>query len=154
MPTRLTRQHVFYAFSAELQPALTIQQGEEVLMETHDCFEGQLRSEQDLVTTLDWEHINPATGPVYIRGVKAGDIVRVDLLEVNVADTSIMVTIPHEGALGDVITEMETVVLPIEGNEVVYKDKVRIPARPMIGVIGMAPASGKVPNGTPGAHGG
>jgi amidase len=154
MPTRISREQVFFAFSPQLNPVIEVDQGEEVLMETHDCFKGQLRSEQDLVTSLDWDHINPATGPVYIRGVKAGDVVRVDLLEVKVADTATMVTIPQEGALGDVITEMETTVLRLEGNELVYKDKIRIPARPMIGVIGMAPSSGQVPNGTPGAHGG
>jgi amidase len=154
MPTKITREHVFFAFSPELEPALEVDQGEEVLMETHDCFQGQLRTEQDLVTELDWGHINPATGPVYIRGVKAGDVVRVYLLEVTVADSSTMVTIPQEGALGDVITEMETTKLRLEGGEVIYKDRIRIPARPMVGVIGLAPASGQVPNGTPGAHGG
>jgi amidase len=154
MPTKITREHVFFAFSPEIEPALEVDQGEEVLMETHDCFQGQLRTEQDLVTELDWGHINPATGPVYIRGVKAGDVVRVDLLEVTVADSSTMVTIPQEGALGDVITEMETTKLRLEGGEVIYKDRIRIPARPMVGVIGLAPASGQVPNGTPGAHGG
>jgi amidase len=65
-----------------------------------------------------------------------------------------MVAIPGEGALGDVITEMETVILRREGDELVYKDKIRIPKRPMIGVIGVAPESGAVPNGTPGPHGG
>jgi amidase len=64
MPTKIKRENVFFAFSPELKPALTVEQGEEVLMETHDCFEGQLRSERDLVTALDWGHINPATGPV------------------------------------------------------------------------------------------
>jgi amidase len=65
-----------------------------------------------------------------------------------------MVTIPGEGALGDVITQMETAILNIEGEHVVFKDKIRIPVKPMIGVIGVAPESGSVPNGTPGAHGG
>ena len=65
-----------------------------------------------------------------------------------------MVTIPGEGALGDVITQMETAILKLEGDQVVFKDKVRVPIRPMIGVIGVAPASGEVPTGTPGAHGG
>jgi amidase len=49
---------------------------------------------------------------------------------------------------------METVVLKLVGDQVVFKDKVRVPKKPMIGVIGVAPASGSVPNGTPGAHGG
>jgi amidase len=65
-----------------------------------------------------------------------------------------MVAIPGEGALGDVITQMETTILHVEGGEIVFKDRVRVPTHPMIGVIGVAPAEGSVPNGTPGPHGG
>jgi amidase len=65
-----------------------------------------------------------------------------------------MVAIPGEGALGDVIHQMETTILPIEGDEVVFKEKIRVPKKPMIGVIGVAPETGKVPTGTPGPHGG
>ena len=83
-----------------------------------------------------------------------GDILRMDLLEIKVGQQASMVTIPGEGALGDVITEMETTILKLEGNEVVFKDKIRVPKRPMIGVIGVAPAAESVPNGTPGPHGG
>jgi amidase len=61
---------------------------------------------------------------------------------------------PNEGVLGDVITQMETTILKRDGNELIFKDKLRVPTRPMIGVIGVAPASGSVPNGTPGPHGG
>ena len=78
---------------------------------------------------------------------------RVDLLEVRVGKQASMVTIPGEGALGDIITEMETAILNLEGDHIVFKDKFRIPKKPMIGVIGVAPESGSVPNGTPGPHG-
>src|SRR5574339_182111 len=63
----------------------------------------------------DWNHVNPATGPVYIEGAKPGDILRVDLLEVKVGKQASMVTIPGEGALGDTITKMETAILKLEG---------------------------------------
>ena len=79
---------------------------------------------------LDWNHVNPATGPVYIEGAKPGDILRVDLLEVRVGQQASMVTIPGEGALGDVITQMETAILKVEGNEIVFKDRLRIPKKP------------------------
>jgi amidase len=154
MTKKVTREHVFFAFHPELEPVLRVKQGEEVVLETHDCFEGQLKTSNDLLDALDWDHVNPATGPVYVEGAKPGDVLRVDLLEQKIGEHSIMVTLPGEGALGDKITEMETVVLKLEGDEVVYKNKVCVPKRPMIGVIGVAPASGSVPNGTPGAHGG
>jgi amidase len=154
MTQKVSRSHVFFAFHPDLVPVLRVQQGEEVVMETHDCFEGQIRNSNDLIDVLDWEHVNPATGPVYIEGTKPGDVLRVDLLKMEIGDQSIMVTVPGEGALGDLIVDMETVLLKLQGNEVVFKNKIRVPKKPMIGVIGVAPATGAVPNGTPGAHGG
>ena len=154
MATKVTRDRLFFAFEPKLNPAIQVQQGEEVLLETHDCFEGQIQKPQDLVDKLDWNHVNPATGPVYIQGAKPGDVLRVDLLEVMVGKQASMVTIPGEGALGDAITEMETAILKLEDDHLLFKDKIRIPKKPMIGVIGVAPAEGSVPNGTPGPHGG
>ena len=154
MTQRISRDNVFYAFDPALQPVVTIKQGDEVVMETHDCFHGQLRSEKDLIDKLDWNRINPATGPVFVEGVKAGDILRVDILKMKVAPHSVMVTLPGEGALGNLIKDMETVILKMDGDQVIYKDKVRVQKKPMIGVIGVAPASGSVPTGTPGPHGG
>jgi amidase len=154
MATKVTRDRLFFAFEPNLDPAIHAEQGEDVLLETHDCFEGQIQKPQDLVDKLDWSHVNPATGPVYIEGAKPGDVLRVDLLEVKVGRQASMVTIPGEGALGDVITEMETAILKLEDDYIIFKDKIRIPKKPMIGVIGVAPESGSVPNGTPGPHGG
>jgi len=151
---KIPKTNVFFAFSPELKPVAHIQQGQVVTLETHDCFEGQLKTSADLLDKLDWDHINPATGPVFIEGAKPGDVIRVDLLSMEIGEQSIMVTLPGEGALGDVISEMETTVLKLEGEEIVFKDKIRVSKKPMIGVIGVAPASGSVPNGTPGPHGG
>ena len=154
MAVTISRNNVFFAFSPHLKAIAQIEQGEEVLLQTHDCFEGQIHTTSDLVDSLDWAHVNPATGPLYISGTKPGDVLRIEILDIQVGQQSSMVTIPGEGALGDVITQMETAILKLEGNQVVFKDKVRVPMRPMIGVIGVAPASGEVPTGTPGAHGG
>jgi amidase len=154
MTTKVNRSQLFFAFGPDLQPAVRVKQGEEVILETHDCFEGQIKSTQDLVDELDWGHVNPATGPVYVEGAKPGDVLRIDLLEMKVGPQSSMVTIPGEGALGDVITQMETAILRLEGDQIVFKDKIRVPKRPMIGVIGVAPEKEAVPCGMPGSHGG
>lgn len=151
---KIPKTSVFFAFKPDLKPVTRIRQGQVVTMETHDCFEGQLHSSADLIDQLDWDHINPATGPVYIEGAKPGDILRVDILSLETSDQSVMVTIPGEGALGDMITEMETTILHRSGDEVVFKDKIRVPRKPMIGVIGIAPAAGSVSTGIPGPHGG
>ena len=41
------------------------------MLETHDCFQGQLKTEKDLISALDWSHVNPATGPVFVEGARA-----------------------------------------------------------------------------------
>jgi len=154
MTTNISREKVFFAFSPGLKAIAQIEQGEEVLLQTHDCFEGQIQTTSDLVNSLDWSHVNPVTGPLYIAGTQPGDVLRIDLLELTVGEQSSMVTIPGEGALGDVITQMETAILKREGNQLIFKDKIQVALKPMIGVIGVAPAKGKIPTGTPGPHGG
>ena len=154
MEKKLTRENVFYAFTPELEPALRVAQGEEFILETHDCFTGQLKSEKDLLDGLDWDRVNPATGPVYIENVEPGDVLKVDLLKLKVVDQAAMVTFPGEGVLGDKITQMETAILKYKGDHVIFKDKISIPMSPMVGVIGVAPAEGKIPNGEPATHGG
>lgn len=104
MTKKLTRDTVFYDFSADLEPALEIEPSEKVQMEAHDCFCGRMQTKADTVETLDWERVNPATGPVYTRGAQPGDVLAVDIEDVQMADQRAMVTVPGEGALGDNIT--------------------------------------------------
>ncbi|MHB9002761.1 MAG: acetamidase/formamidase family protein, partial [Coriobacteriia bacterium] len=87
-------------------------------------------------------------------GTKPGDVLRIDLHEVKATGQSVMVAVPDVGVLGDVITEMETTIVENRGDTVVFKDKIVIPQKPMLGVIGVAPAEGTIPNSTPGEHGG
>ncbi len=154
MACDLTRDSAFFAFCPDTAPVLRVAQGTEVSLTTHDCFSGQLETSADTLETLDWSITNPATGPVYIEGAKPGDLLRIDLHEVKATGPSVMVAIPKAGALGDFITEEETVILEHRGDTVVFKDKVVVKQNPMLGVIGVAPAEGSIPNSTPGGHGG
>ncbi len=150
----LTRDKAFFGFSPENQAVLHAQLGEKLHLTTHDCFSGQLKTTADTLETLDWSITNPATGPIYIEGVKPGDVLRVDLHEVKAHGPSVMVAVPNVGALGHLITEEETVIVEHKDDTVVYKDTVVVKQKPMLGVIGVAPAEGTVPNSTPGPHGG
>ena len=154
LTTTVSRDKYFYAFSADLAPVARVNRGEEIVLETHDCFQGQIISESDLVTTLDWNRTNPATGPVWIEGALPETVLRLTILDVQVEDHSVMVAIPGAGVLGDQINVPETTILRHDGDELVFKNRVRIRQAPMIGVIGLAPAHGSISNGVPGTHGG
>lgn len=154
MSLNLTAEEAFYGFAPDLEPKGRVAQGEEFTLETFDCFGGQLECAADTLDTLDWSRTNPATGPVYIEGTKPGDTLRINLHEVRATGQSVMCVIPGEGGLGHLIEEPETVILKNAPDGVVFRDKITLPAKPMIGVIGVADAKRTIPNSTPDTHGG
>lgn len=155
--TTLTGEHAFYAFAPDVPAALHVAQGEEFTLETMDCFGNQVTDAAEGLAGLDWDHINPATGPVHIEGVAPGDLVRVRILTLTPGPRGTMCALPGEGAMADLVTQAETTFVENRPGHVVLDTalgSVTLDAKPMIGVIGLAPATGAVPNGTPGAHGG
>lgn len=152
----LNHDQVFYAFTPNLTPLLTVAQHEKFSLYTRDCFANQLRSDADTLDSLNWDAINPATGPVAIEGVKAGDVVRIDIKKLELIGKSVMTTIPGSGMIPG-ITEASTRVMENDNGVLsisTVKGDLNLPLKPMIGVIGLAPAEGSIPNGTPGKHGG
>jgi len=153
----LAKDKVIYSFDPVMEPVISIDQCEILTIETMDCFANQIQGVSDSFESFDWSRVNPATGPVYIRGVKAGDIVRVDILRIEIADRALMVTIPGAGALAEHIVDAERTFLKKEGDMLILdteRGPLDIPINPMVGVIGMAPKNKHVPTGTPEEHGG
>ncbi len=152
----LNDNQVFYAFAPTLTPLLSVAQNEQFCLDTRDCFANQLHSDDDTLDDLDWDNINPATGPVAIEGVKPGDVVRIDIKKLEMTGQSVMTTISGAGVVSGV-TEASTRVMDNDNGVLsisTVKGDLKLPLKPMIGVIGLAPAEGSVPNGTPGKHGG
>ena len=51
---RISRDQVIWSFGPDLEPVLEVEPGDVVTFETNDCFTGQIRSEDDLVTEIDF----------------------------------------------------------------------------------------------------
>lgn len=128
--------------------------GDMVRFETLDCFGGQLTCEDQNTGGLDWSNINPATGPLYIEDARGGDVLKVEILSIELDDHGVMIHCEGERVTGAAVTGEVTKILPIESGCAKFNDKLSFPLRPMIGVIGTAPAGEGIPTGTPGAHGG
>lgn len=152
--TRITKDGIIYAMSPEHQPVVRVAVGSSLQVETYDCFEGQLRTPIDRLETLDWNRINPATGPIYVEGAEPGDVLKVEILSIELDDQAVIAVVPGAGSLPDRIKEPAIKVMPVQDGFVHFDDQVKLPVRPMIGVIGTAPAESAVPTGTPDAHGG
>ena len=150
----IKRETAVYAMSPDNTPAERIASGETLIFETSDCFGGQIAKETDQMGALDWSRINPATGPVFVEGAQPGDTLKVEILKIDLAAQAAMVEAPGEGITGLEAAAETTKILPIQNGMAVFNEHISLPVRPMIGVIGTAPADESIATGTPSFHGG
>ncbi|CAK7033862.1 MAG: hypothetical protein PEGG_01422 [Paraeggerthella hongkongensis] len=151
---QLGDERVLFAFARDLEPALTVESGETVRIRTKDCFGNQVRTSEDALDEIDWDAINPATGPVFVKGARPGGALKVVIENIELDDQTASCTGKDEGVCGDRFDAWSTRLCAIKNDELVWNDKLSIPLNPMIGVIGVAPAGDPVNCGTPGSHGG
>lgn len=146
---------VIYKFLNQMESIEKISPKERFVVETNDCFFQQVQDENIVLDELNYDYLNPATGPLFIVDAKPGDILKVKIIDIQVADKGVTMTVPGEGILGNQATKSKVRIVPIEENYALFNG-IRIPIVPMIGVIGVAPnkADGEWPTATPWKHGG
>jgi amidase len=148
------KEESIFAMSRAAAPVARIAAGTSIRLQTADCFSDQVQGPADTGAGLNWDSVNPATGPVFIEGAEPGDVLAVRIERVEVADHGVMCTGAGWGVLGDRIEPMSWRFLHIANGTAGWDDGPRFAIKPMIGVIGVAPAGDDVPCGTPGSHGG
>ena len=151
---RITRDKTKYSLDRTHAPVAVVDPGAELLFETWDARTGTIRSERDLLDTPHPNCPNPATGPVYVRGAEPGDALVVHILDIALGERGYTGTRPGQGVLGHTISAHRTKLFEIADGIVVFNDRIRFPARPMVGVIGTAPAGEGIGTLRPGPHGG
>ncbi len=143
-----------FSFDKDLEPVLKVPSGEMVRIRTKDCFGNQLQGPEDQLSEIDWEAINPATGPIYVEGAVAGGTLKVHIDNIELDAQTSSCTGKDEGVCGDRFSDWATHFCKVEDGKVVWDERLNIPLAPMIGVIGVAPEGEPVNCGTPGKHGG
>jgi acetamidase/formamidase len=153
-------------------PVARIKPGTILEVFTEDCFDGRVRSVNDLVSVVcEFPFLNPQTGPFYVDGAEPGDTLAVHFVSIEPArDWAASTTVPLFGALTSTHT---TATLQPPLPELVWMwqlDRVRrtcvfearesdvrveLPIDPMHGTVGVAPANLEVRSAlVPDAHGG
>ena len=149
----IIKDKCIFALGEDKENAVRVQQGEILRFQTNDCFNNQITDEDYVMDVLDWTHINPATGPVYVEGAEKGDVLKVEILDIEPDDMGTMCCLPENGVLGPDITENQIKKVPVRDGKAIF-NQFELPLNPMIGVIGVAPEGAPVPCGVPGSHGG
>ena len=152
---RVTLDHLMYHFDESLPPALEVDPGEEIVLETLDALSGDIQRPEDMLT-LDRssEHVNPTTGPIYVRGAQPGDTLIVDIIDIELAPQGWISTFPEGGVLADEMEPLTALTPRVEGDQIVWSDRIRFPARPMVGTIATTPPGPPVTTHNPAHYGG
>jgi len=134
---------VAYVWDNAAPPVLEVESGEIVEFEAADASGGQLTrgSSATDVAALDFERVNPITGPVFVRGAQPGDVLAVDILELRPHDWGWTAIIPGFGLLAEEFTEPWLRISQVdrEQSTVRFGEGITLPFAPFPGTIGVAP---------------
>jgi amidase len=140
---RLKRDRFVTELSKEHGAAYTIEEGETVVVETPDCHGGYV--ERDGTVRPGGPGANPSTGPIEVKGSETGEALAVTIREIKPAEW---------GFIGGGARDARFTVIEIRDGIAIYPWGLRLPVKPVIGVIGAAPPGDPVPTTTPSDWGG
>jgi formamidase len=127
----------------DVPPVLRCEPGDEVVLETRDAFDGQMGPDATLETVAapNLDVVHPLTGPVFVKGAEPGDVLEVEILDVEPDRYGYTVQVPGFGFLRDVFPDPFKVNWDIADGWATTPDLpgVRIPGSPFMGTIGLTP---------------
>jgi amidase len=133
-------EHEVFAFDRMIPPALEVDPGTTVAFRTSGEILRRLAAGA-APDSLDLERANAVTGPVLIRGAEPGDALRVEILDIAI-DRAWFVRVEGLGPLGALTEGIRVVEAPLADGRIRIGERLSVPAAPMIGCIGLAPAEG------------
>ena len=157
---RITRDKLTPLFDRRSEPVARVVPGETFVVETEDSRGGRTRvpehttPEYLLAMRKKGYHGNPVTGPIYVEGARAGDTLAVHILAQECDTLGYTGYWPFLFHLEDFFDKPATTLHKIEDGLFHFNDEIRIPVRPMIGTMGVAPPLEAISSGGMGRHGG
>ena len=97
----LGREHHIYVLEPQSKPAITVDSGDELIVETWDAFLG----ERDPSVIDASELKGPATGPIYVNGAEPGDALKVDFISITPKGEAAHMVMPGRGFLEEEFTD-------------------------------------------------
>ena len=146
---RQGRYHYVYGPYAE--PVLTIRPGDIVVAETHDAFEGKIRSESDKPSEkMNLPFANPQNGPIRVEGAKKGDVVAILIHDIAPRGPQPVGTTTIMAEFGGLVGTAQTAMLnpplaervrkmEVTRDGIRFSNRITLPYEPFIGTLGVSP---------------
>ena len=150
-------EKVVYSFSSSLQPVLEIESGDEVVFETRDARGGRAMRDSDQYIIPQSSPVgmgNPVTGPIAIKNADRGDSLVIEIEDIKIGCKGYVPTRQDLGVLREMVKNPGPRIINVRNGTILFDEGIRLPTRPMIGTIGVAPPSSSIPSMNSGSHGG
>ena len=154
---RVDSEKVVYSFSPSLQPVLEIESGDEIIFETRDARGGRAMLNSDHYFIPQSPPLgtgNPVTGPIAIKNANRGDSLHVEIEDIKLGSRGYVPTRQDIGVLRDMVKEPGPRIIHVRDGIILFGEGIKLPSRPMVGTIGVAPSSGSITSMYSGSHGG
>jgi amidase len=153
--------NIKYALSGDDKFIAAVEPGERFVVECAiNVNDGTIRHVGQQLTAADvtLPFVNGATGPIEVKGAKPGDMLKVEILNIELDRLGFTALWPGIGMFPDWVRRKEfgiqTRVVEVRDGHVLWNEHLKLPVRPMIGVAGVAPVHGAVLTIDNGPHGG
>ncbi|WP_313694822.1 acetamidase/formamidase family protein [Halorarum halobium] len=138
--------NIHRAWDNSLDPVLTVESGEVVRFECRDAVDRQIDVETTAedVPDVSFDPVHPLTGPVYVEDADPGDVLEVELLDLQHKGWGYNTFFPGEMGLGLLPEEFDEPgihVWDLQGDVGKFVNGIEVPLDPFPGVIGNAPAN-------------
>lgn len=87
---KIDSSSVEFCFDKKIPPAGWADSGEIVTFCCQDCYAEQIDCDGKDFSLLDMGQNNPVTGPLFIRGAQPGDVLQVDVLQIELKNHGVM----------------------------------------------------------------
>jgi formamidase len=128
----------------DLTPIARVAPGEAITLECADGTDAQVTraSKHHDVATLVGGLTHPLTGPVAVEGAEPGDVLEVEIVEIEPDSWGFTLIIPGFGFLNDVFTDPYLVIWELDGERARTDvlPGVAVPAAKHPGIVGLAPS--------------
>jgi formamidase len=135
-------------YHPDIEPVLEVDEGEEIALETRDAIDGQITPSSTVADmgNVNFGAIHPLTGPVFVKGAKAGDMLEIEFLDIVAQPIAFSALVPGLGFLRDLMTTPFLAHWRIRDGWATSEQirGVRIPGAPFMGVSAVAPSAEKL----------
>ena len=149
---------VHYRWDNTLPPVAEVESGDTIVADLQEVSGGQITRSSTVadLTRMDADRVYPLAGPVLVKGARRGDVLAVEILDLQPGDWGWTSIIPGLGLLQEDFPDPYLKIWDLSARtHASLRRDIRIPLAPFLGTMGVAPEDrGSFPIMPPGKFGG